>query len=343
MSHLPSICPEEPRLRPVSQPGVRAQATVEPEDLHLNRMLVETEQPWYASLKENLGWLLSRKKEPPLQVTSRPVPVKEIWGGFGYRRFSAPASVMVHAVVIGSVLLMGKAVNDHVIKPARDKLYTPIDVGVYLPTPMKKIGGGGGGDRSPLPAPKGIVPPFAHIQLTPPTVIIRNDNPKLPAEPTLIGPPDLKPTQPNLAVFGDPKGVIGPPSNGPGSGAGIGSGTGGGVGSGSGGGLGPGENGGFGGGPYRPGGGVTAPQLVFCVEPEYTEEARKAKHQGTVVLYAVVDPDGQVRTVRVMRSLGLGLDEKAILAVRQWKFRPGQRNGHAVAVAASIEVTFRLL
>ena len=97
-------------------------------------------------------------------------------------------------------------------------------------------------------------------------------------------------------------------------------------------------------GAFRPGvGGVTAPQLVYKVEPEYTEEARKAKHQGTVTLYAVVDADGRVSKVQVARSLGLGLDEKAIEAVKQWKFIPGKKDGKPVPVAASIEVTFRLL
>ncbi len=83
--------------------------------------------------------------------------------------------------------------------------------------------------------------------------------------------------------------------------------------------------------------------MIYRVEPEYTEAARKAKYQGTVVLYAVVGPDGKVRDLRVVRALGLGLDEKALDAVRQWKFRPGLKDGQPVAVAASIEVTFRLL
>ena len=88
---------------------------------------------------------------------------------------------------------------------------------------------------------------------------------------------------------------------------------------------------------------ASAPRNWCTASSPNTPKARKAKYQGTVVLYAVVDPDGLVRTVRVTRSLGLGLDEKALQAVRQWKFRPGLRNGQPVAVAASIEVTFRLL
>src|SRR5439155_17068518 len=132
-------------------------------------------------------------------------------------------------------------------------------------------------------------------------------------------------------------------SNGPGSGGGIGSGKGGGVGSGTGPGFGPGEGGGIGGGVFRMGGGVTAPSLLSKVEPEYSEEARKAKYQGTVLLYVEVDATGRATNIRVARSLGLGLDEKAAEAVKQWKFTPGKKDGKAVTVAATIEVNFRLL
>jgi TonB family protein len=173
--------------------------------------------------------------------------------------------------------------------------------------------------------------------------VIQNENPKLIMEPTLIIQPDAKLPNINLPQFGDPLAKLGPPSGGPGSGAGIGTGTGGGVGSGRGAGFGPGEGGNIGGGVYKIGGGVSAPTLVFKVEPEYSEEARKAKFQGTVVLYVVVDDKGQPRDLRVIRPLGLGLDEKAIEAVMKWRFRPGYKDGKPVPVAATIEVNFRLL
>jgi TonB family protein len=162
-------------------------------------------------------------------------------------------------------------------------------------------------------------------------------------EPTLVLQPDAPIPQINMAQFGDPLAKMGPPSNGTGSGAGIGSGSGGGVGSGSGPGFGPGSGGGMGGGVFRVGGGVSAPVLVFKVEPEYSEEARKAKFQGTVVLYVVVDDKGMPRELRVVRPLGLGLDEKAIEAVQKWRFKPGFKDGKAVPVAATVEVNFRLL
>lgn len=95
-------------------------------------------------------------------------------------------------------------------------------------------------------------------------------------------------------------------------------------------------------GVFRVGGGVSAPVVLYKVDAEYSEEARKAKYSGTVVLQAVVDATGTARDIRVVRSLGLGLDENAVEAVKKWKFRPGYRNGKPVAVLETIEVTFRL-
>src|SRR5262249_51463331 len=158
-----------------------------------------------------------------------------------------------------------------------------------------------------------------------------------------ILPPEVLLPGVNLAQYGDPLTRLGVPSNGPGSGGGIGSGIGGGVGPGKGGGFGPGEGGGAGGGVFWVGGGGTGPSLFYKIEPEYSEEARKAKYQGMVVLYVEVDPSGRAQNLRVIRSLGLGLDEKAIEAVRKWRFRPGRKDGKPVTVAATIEVNFRLL
>ena len=131
--------------------------------------------------------------------------------------------------------------------------------------------------------------------------------------------------------------------NGSGYGGGIGTGSGGGVGSGKGNGVGPGSGGGSGGGAYRPGGGVTNPVALYKPEPQYSEEARKAKWQGAVLLSLVVDENGKPIQIKVIRPLGLGLDEKAIEAVSQWKFKPGMKDGKPVPVQAQIEVTFRLL
>jgi protein TonB len=156
-----------------------------------------------------------------------------------------------------------------------------------------------------------------------------------------VVPPEMK--LPTIGALGDPLSkVIGPPSNGTGSGGGIGSGSGGGVGSGTGPGVGPGHGGGYGGGAYRVGGGVSAPKALFAPDPEYSEEARKAKYQGTVVLWLVVSADGKPQQIRVQRPLGMGLDEKAVEAVKQWRFEPARKDGQAVPVMINVEVNFRL-
>jgi TonB family protein len=205
-------------------------------------------------------------------------------------------------------------------------------------------GGGGGGDRDKFQASKGKLPKLAMEQITPPAVVVRNENPKLVAEPTVVVPPQVHMAMNSLPNLGDPLSHLpsGPPSNGTGSGGGIGSGSGGGVGVGEGPGVGAGRGGGTGGGVFRVGGGVSAPRPVFTPDPEYSEEARKAKYQGTCVLWLIVGPDGKPRDIKVARTLGLGLDEKAIEAVKQWKFEPAMKDGKPVAVQINVEVSFRL-
>jgi TonB family protein len=320
---------------------------IENQDIHLDRMLLPSlEEPWFKSLFQSLKELINPPKLPPLQLTSKPVAVKNIWGlTAGNESKAGTISFLIHASVAALLLLAGT--NKHVQDAVKQSvtLIAP-DISPYIPkaAPAKNTmgGGGGGGDRSPLPASKGRLPRVGK-QFTPPMAVVNNPNPKLIMEPTIEVQPNAVLPNVNMAQYGDPFGKIGPPSNGPGSGGGIGSGSGGGVGSGKGTGVGPGEGGGIGGGVYRIGGGVSAPSLLYKVEPEYSEEARKAKFQGTVVLYVVVDEKGMPQQLRVLRPLGLGLDEKAIEAVQKWKFKPGVKDGKPVSVAATIEVNFRLL
>ena len=133
-----------------------------------------------------------------------------------------------------------------------------------------------------------------------------------------------------------------PPSAGPGTGGGVGSGQGTGIGEGDGSGMGAGSGGGTGGGPFRPGSGIEPPQLLREVRPVYTDEARRRAIEGDVVLEIVVRRDGSVGDVRVLRSLGSGLEQRAIAAVRQWKFSPARRRGSAVDVVVEVAVGFTL-
>ena len=164
--------------------------------------------------------------------------------------------------------------------------------------------------------------------------MIVKEPPKLAMTPTIIAPPDTVLPQNNLPNWGDPLAKLVNGSNGTGFGGGMGSGSGGGLGSGKGGGFGPGEGGGVGGGVYRVGGGVSQPTVIFKVDPEYSEEARKAKYSGTVMLAVIVDTEGHARDIHVVKSLGMGLDEKAIEAVEKWKFKPGMKGGQPVNVTA---------
>jgi periplasmic protein TonB len=315
-------------------------------DDHLSHLLInEIEEPWYRSLYNNIKDAINPPKLAPLEVTSKPIAVKDIWGLYGRQRKSWMMSTgfQVAVVIVLFTVLSNKTVQTKLQQTV--SLVLPIDVappvGPIKPKTMQ--GGGGGGDRSPLPASKGKLPKAAVRQFVPPSAVVNNTAPKMTMEPSILAPPDVNLPQVNMPNYGDPLGKIGPASNGTGSGGGIGSGKGGGVGSGEGGGVGPGSGGGIGGGVYRVGGGVSAPALIFKKEPEYSEEARKAKYQGTVTLYVEVDPSGKAVNIRVLHSLGLGLDEKAIEAVKQWKFKPGMKDGKPVTVAASIEVNFRLL
>jgi len=342
---MPELLQNNPSSTATEANGV-SQA-VDYADDHLSRLYAPTvEEAWFRSLIRNVREIIHPPELPPLQVTSKPVAVRDIWGLYGKDKKSNLFSLAIHGTVV--ILLFTVASSKAVQQKVREVvLLTAPDIAPYIPKMAEQKqqmqGGGGGGDRSPTPASKGRLPKPSMKQFTPPMAVVNNPNPKLVMDPTIIAPPDTPLPNVNMPVWGDPLAKLGPPSNGTGSGGGIGSGSGGGVGSGKGGGFGPGEGGGVGGGVFRVGGGVSAPVVLYKVDPEYSEEARKAKYSGTVVLQLVVDAGGKARDIRVVRSLGLGLDEKAIEAVNKWKFRPGVKNGQPVAVQATIEVNFRLL
>lgn len=304
--------------------------------------------PLWQSLFTNVREMLFPKKLPPLLLTSRPVKVADMWGDYRFKKQSAGVSLVIHLAGLAGIVWLSIAGVKVVTKPTQQITIVAPQISDYVPISQKPHdtvgGGGGGGDHDKLVAPKGKLPKFAMQQITPPAMVIRNDNPKLAVEPTVVVPPQVKLASAAALNFGDPKSVLpsGPASNGTGLGGGIGSGSGGGIGSGTGPGVGPGYGGGIGGGVFRVGGGVSAPRVLENPSPDYSEEARKAKYQGTVVLWLIVDANGKPRDVRVARSLGMGLDQKAIEAVRQWKFKPALKDGSPVAVQINVEVNFHL-
>src|SRR5450432_3872158 len=317
----------------------------DPDD-HLSRLLpVGMEEPWYKSLFQNLKDAISPPKLPPLELTSKPVAVKDIWGLYGRKKssFMMSTGFQIAVAIVLFTVASSKTVRDKVKEFV--PLVGPIDLAPPPIAPPKKElmgGGGGGGDRSLLPASKGRLPKAALRQFTPPMAVVNNPNPKLTMEPSIIAPPDVTLPNVNMAQYGDPLSKYGTPSNGPGSGGGIGSGSGGGVGSGKGPGFGPGEGGGTGGGIFHVGGGVSPPRQIYAPEPEFSEEARKAKYQGVCTLGLIVGTDGRPSNIRVLSSLGMGLDEKAIEAVKNWKFEPAMKDGHPVRVEIAVEVDFHL-
>ncbi|MFP5205136.1 MAG: energy transducer TonB, partial [Acidobacteriota bacterium] len=148
------------------------------------------------------------------------------------------------------------------------------------------------------------------------------------------------PTMPNIGMKSGVNVVL---SNGTGSSGGMGSGSGGGLGSGTGNGYGPGYGGNAGGGYYHVGGGISAPVPLNTVEAEFSDEARRAKYQGVVLIQMIVDAQGNPQNPRVIRPLGMGLDEKALEAVRKYRFKPAMKDGKTpVPVMITVEVNFRL-
>jgi TonB family protein len=227
---------------------------------------------------------------------------------------------------------------------------------VYLMQPGPGGGGGGGGLRMKTPATKAerkgterIKSPIPARKLPPPL----EPKPK-PVEPpptpleAKVLPPVMAPVAPVAADTNNREGDLketpkeAPPSQGPGNGGGSGTGQGTGLGEGKGSGIGDGEGGGTGGGPYRPGSGVEPPRLLKEVRADYTDEARRANLVGEVVLEIVVRRDGTVGDVKIMQRLGMGLDQKAVQAVRQWRFLPGRMRGTPVDVVVEVGVEFKL-
>ncbi len=299
--------------------------------------------PLWQELYESLRDLFFPKKLPPLELTSKPVAVKDPMA-FKRSPTSSLVSFVIHVVVIAIVgVLVASQIHQRIAQKAAQ--VANVDIKPFIPvTPPGKQtmgGGGGGGSHDLADVSKGRLPKFDKQQITPPQ-IIKNENPKLAVEPTVVMPA-VKLPDANMPNIGMPQSEqVQLASNGTGSGGGMGTGKGGGLGSGSGGGVGPGEGGGYGGGLYHIGSGVSAPQLIHAVDPEFSDEARRAKYQGVCLVSLIVDAQGHPQNIRIVRRLGMGLDEKAEEAVRQYIFKPAYFQGKPVPVQISVEVNFRI-
>jgi periplasmic protein TonB len=296
----------------------------------------------------NLRDLISPPKLPPLATTSQPVAVPEIWSkNTQFTRVQA-LSVAFHVLVLVLIIV---PLLPELMSPATTRANTNVDILTLASPILPKLapgrdtahGGGGGGEHNPLPASRGKLPKFNWTQIAAPAVR-PPEHPKLAVTPTVLGPPQLNIPSPNLPNWGDPIQRAITDSSGSGGGAGIGSGYGGGVGSGSGGGVGPGSEGGAGGGVFDGGThGYGFPSCLYCPQAKFSDEAVKAKYQGVVLLLAIITPDGRATDIHISKGLGLGLDEEAIKAVREWRFKPALGpDGKPASVRVPIEVDFHL-
>jgi periplasmic protein TonB len=261
-------------------------------------------------------------------------------------------SSALHVMLIGAVVLITT------LGLARPTATTEAQVEaepmrlVYLAIPGPGGGGGGGGLKSPVRAPKAERKDISRLDSPLPVRLppIFDDPPPKP-QPPKVNPEPLPevmaPVVQAAANTQDRPGVMEPSptdadTRGSGQDGGVGTGEGTGLGQGNGSGIGEGEGGGIGGGPYRPGSGVLPPSLLREVKPDYTEDARRRGIRGEVLMEIVVRHDGTVGDVRVLSGLGYGLDERAIAAVRQWRFSPATLHGRPVDVMVEVSMEFRL-
>jgi len=271
------------------------------------------------------------QKLPPLVLESKPIPVPDRMKTRQDPRATA-ASFVIYAILIGVIAWMLDR-KVHFAAPVKQILVANLTPPPEMPKMQDRMGGGGG-QRGPTPVSKGQLPKFADQQITPPKAPPM-EQPKIRMpDPTIEVQKDLKMANNNMPNLGMP--------NSPLMGTSMGNGSGSGLGSGNGSGLGPGSGGNYGGGLRRVGGGVSSPEVIFKVEPEFSEEARKAKFMGVVTVTLIVDKQGLPQDVRVLRPVGMGLDDKALEAVKQYRFKPAMENGSPVPVRVNVEVNFQI-
>lgn len=241
-----------------------------------------------------------------------------------------PAAMTSAALHVGAVILLFSLTFQ---PPVLTRALERVHLLAPPPTWSRPVKDNGGGQRETLPASRGRPPKMADRKVWVPPMVVRNEDPKLIVEQALLEAPSIDIQSP---VIGDPLGKSGARSGGPGGPYGIGDGPG--IG------IGPGPGPGVGGPPVRASVRITkGPQVLYIEEPEYSEEARKARFQGKVTLAIEVDTNGRPVNIRVVHGLGLGLDEKAVAAVGRWKFRPAISGDRPVIASAIVEVSFRLL
>ncbi len=293
------------------------------------------EQPIWTALRENIRDAFFPHKLPPLELTSKPIPAPDRMA-VKTNPWAVGSSTILNGLVLTLLVIIGmRAAINQIPKPAPGAPIDLSDFRIFAPATASRSGGSGG-SNDPVAPIDGRSPRFENIPLAPPMVPVIQQ-PKLAVDPAInISLPDDS-SMPNIGVHNSPNVTLA--SNGPGLHAGIGTGPRGGVGPGDGPGYGPGADGGV---VYSPGRGVVAPVPIYAPEAEFSDEARRSKYQGVCLISIIVDSHGNPQNPRVVQRLGMGLDEKAIEAIRHYKFKPGTKDGKPVPVLITIEVDFRM-
>lgn len=286
----------------------------------------------FQSLIENIRDVFFAPKLPPLVLESKPIAVADPMAVKRDPTSTAIAAGIHIAIILLILFVLGRKVIEVVAPQKKD--VTSLTVPPPPPVlPKQDRIGGGGGQHDLGPVTQGHLPKLAQEQIVPPKAP-PTETPKIAVEPTVVVQANLKMPTNNMPDLGMPNSNL--------KGFSLGNGSGTGIGSGNGAGIGPGSGGNIGGGVMHVGGSVRPPSVVYAPEPEFSEEARKAKFSGNVQVYLIVDEQGNPSHVRVVRGVGMGLDEKAIEAVRQYKFKPATQNGKPVKVDLYIEVNFQI-
>jgi protein TonB len=292
---------------------------------------VKDEGGVFRSLYASLHDTFFPEKLPPLVLESKPIAVPDRMATKMSPK-SIAASVLFYILLI---LIIAVLIRNHVqfAAPKQNlKILTDIPITPPIANRAEKMGGGGG-QHDLAPVTQGRLPKFAQEQIVPPKAP-PTIPPKIAVDPTIVMQKDLKMANNTMPNLGMPNSTL--------PGVSLGTGSGGGIGSGNGNGLGNGEGGNTGGGFMHAGSAQVPPKLVYQVDPDFSEEARKAKFSGNVQVYLVVGVDGRPSHIRVARAIGMGLDEKAVEAVRQYRFKPAMQNGKPVPVDLYIDVNFQI-
>jgi protein TonB len=293
--------------------------------------ILQNEEGVLASLWSNGRDVFFPVKLPPLVLESKPIAVVD-----RMEMHQDPKATWSAIAIYIAVALLFIFWGARKIQQFQDKKTMQL-IALTTPPPMsvaKDTMGGGGGQRGQTPVTKGQLPKFADQQITPPKAPPL-EQPKIPMpDPIIEVQKDLRMANNNMPNIGLPTSPL--------IGTSMGNGSGSGIGSGNGSGLGPGSGGNYGGGLRKIGGGVSMPVVIHKADPEFSDDARRAKFMGTVLVTLIVDQSGMPQNVHLLRGVGMGLDESAIAAIQQYRFKPAMENGKPVAVALNYEVAFQL-